>query len=150
MSSPDKRYSILIVDDNTDLLEALTGALTRIGPFAVTVATDGDTGLDQFFSSRPDCVIIDVKMPGLDGYQLVRALRGDQASADVPLIMLTAMAQDKDQYIGLASGADRYLVKPVTPQELATQILDAITTGDAERHKRMHELADTEDTDPTY
>jgi DNA-binding response OmpR family regulator len=79
-------------------------------------------------------------MPGLDGYQLVRALRGDPASAETPLIMLTALAQEQQQFAGLALGADQYLIKPVPPRELVAAVKRALLIGEEDRHARMQAL----------
>ena len=69
----NKRYTVLVVDDDLDLLQLLTDGLELLGNFTVVSATDGVQGLERFFEIRPDCMIIDIKMPGLDGYQLIRA-----------------------------------------------------------------------------
>jgi CheY-like chemotaxis protein len=87
-------------------------------------------------------------MPGLDGYQLVRALRGDPETADIPLVILTAVAQDKGQLSGLAAGADQYLTKPVSPQSLIAAIQQAMTLGQQERMRRLRVLAES-DMEPT-
>ncbi|HEY7126773.1 MAG TPA: response regulator [Ktedonobacterales bacterium] len=135
-------YTVLIVDDDPDLLQLLTDGLELLGEFTVIQAEDGVQGLELFFDTHPDCVIIDVVMPRLDGYQLVRALRGDPESASTPLIMLTALAQDKNRFVGLAFGADQYLVKPVTPRELVNAVHRAVTVGGAERQERMQRLVE--------
>ncbi len=135
-----KNYTVLVVDDDPDLLQLLTDGLELIGHFHVIPATNGIAGLEQFFEVHPDCMIIDIKMPGLDGYQLVRALRGDAESADTPIIMLTALAQEQQQFAGLALGADQYLVKPVTPRELVEAVRRAVTIGEKERQARMEQL----------
>src|SRR5215472_3367227 len=90
-------YSVLIVDDNKELLQLLTDALEQLGRFKVVTALDGIEGLERYFEMRPDCMVIDIMMPGLDGFQLVKALRGDPESAKTPLIFLTALAQDRDR-----------------------------------------------------
>ncbi len=133
-------YTVLIVDDDPDLLQLLTDGLELLGNFQVVQAADGIAGLEQYFEVHPDCVIIDVKMPGLDGYQLVRALRGDPASAETPLIMLTALAQEQQQFAGLALGADQYLIKPVTPRELVAAVKQALVVSEEDRHARMQAL----------
>jgi two-component system alkaline phosphatase synthesis response regulator PhoP len=135
-----KSYTVLVVDDDHDLLQLLTDGLELIGHFNVIPASNGIEGLEQFFEVHPDCMIIDVKMPGLDGYQLVRALRGDAESAETPIIMLTALAQEQQQFAGLALGADQYLVKPVTPRELVEAVRRAVMIGEKERHVRMEQL----------
>src|SRR5262245_46269686 len=109
----DQRYTVLVVDDDPDLLQSLTDGLELLGNFNVVNARNGEQGLERFYETRPDCMIIDVKMPGLDGYQLVRVLRGDPDSASTPLIILTALAQEQNQFAGLALGADEFLVKLV-------------------------------------
>src|SRR5262245_33832180 len=89
-----RAYSVLVVDDDEDLIDLMQRSLTRMGHFTVHIATDGSTGLAQYYAHRPDCMIIDIRMPGLDGYQLVKALRGDPDSASTPLILLTALVTD--------------------------------------------------------
>jgi CheY-like chemotaxis protein len=134
--------TILLVDDNADLLDLLTRALDRLGGFTTARAADGLLGLEQAMALQPSCIVIDVLMPNLDGYQLVRALRGDPDTATIPLIILTALAQDKDRYIGLAAGADQYLVKPVTIPDLVKAIYAAIAMNDDARLLQLQELAD--------
>lgn len=92
MSTPSRgAYRVLLVDDNPDLLDSLAFALRTLGGFRVDTATDGADGLGRAIEIMPHCVIIDVKMPAIDGYQLVRALRGDPATASIPLIVLSAL-----------------------------------------------------------
>jgi CheY-like chemotaxis protein len=135
-------FTILIVDDNPLLLEFMQDALQELGDFLVVTATNGIDGLEQFYQIHPACAIIDVKMPGLNGYQLVRALRGDPETAQTPLILLTALAQDADQFAGLAAGADQYLRKPIDLLELVQAVYRAIQISDEERQRRMRILAE--------
>jgi CheY-like chemotaxis protein len=134
--------TILLVDDNPNLLKLMRLGLPDLGNFTVETAEDGIEGLTKCLTLHPDCMVIDVMMPGLDGYQLVRALRGDPETASTPLILLTARVQDKDQFVGLASGADRYLCKPVMPSELSVAIAEAVQVSAAERTKNAATLAD--------
>src|SRR5581483_8949364 len=83
---------------------------------------------------------IDVKMPGLDGYQLVRALRGDAESASTPLILLTALAQEQHQFAGLALGADAYLIKLVDIREVVATAQRVVLISEEERQQRMQAL----------
>jgi CheY-like chemotaxis protein len=137
-------YTVLMVDDNQELLDIFADLLTARGHYRVETATDGALALERCMAVRPDCLVIDVRMPQLDGYQLVRALRGDPATAHIPLIILSAMAQDRDKQIGMLSGVDRYLVKPVTPTELIAVIQDVMKVDAAARTLRMQHLAEDE------
>lgn len=139
--------TVLLVDDNAELLELLTRTLRHVGHFTVVQAADGAAGLELAFAAHPSCIVIDVVMPGLDGYQLVRALRGDPASADIPIIMLTALAQEHNRLGGLLAGADRYLVKPVKIQDLIAAITQAIALSRDERLQRMHGLTEDDGQD---
>ena len=137
-------YAVLIVDDNRELLQLVRDVLEKLGRFRVATAVDGVEGLERYFEMRPDCMVIDIMMPGLDGYQLVKALRGDPESAQTPLIFLTALAQDRARFAGFATGIDQYLVKPVKPQELVAAVKQAITVGDGERRERLRSLLERE------
>ncbi len=140
-----RTYTVLIIDDNPNLLLVIATALRRLGNFQVLTATDGVAGLQLCSLHHPDCLVIDVRMPGIDGYQVVRTLRGDPATASLPLVILTAMAQDTDRFIGLASGADHYLLKPIKPLDLVAAIQRAIMTSDADRLRRLRDLAAASD-----
>jgi DNA-binding response OmpR family regulator len=142
MMAPRAPYTVLIVDDNPALLDLINESLTMIGGFTVFTATNGVEGLERFYAVRPDCMVIDVKMPQLDGYQLVRILRGDPESASTPLVILTAMVQDKDRFAGLASGADQYLLKPTKPRELVEAIGRAIAMSADTRAQALRRLAE--------
>jgi DNA-binding response OmpR family regulator len=148
MTPSCEQSTVLIVEDNTELLDLLLLALPRLGGFKVVGVTDGVAGLEQFYDLRPQCVVIDVKMPELNGYQLVRLLRGDPETASTPLIILTALAQDKDQFAGLAAGADLYLIKPVSPVDLAAAIKQVIAISEAERLEGWQTLLEKAPPEP--
>jgi two-component system sensor histidine kinase/response regulator len=137
-----RTYKVLIVDDNPNVLAVISDSLQELGDFEVVTAADGAEGLASFYVERPDCMVIDVKMPVLDGYQLVRALRGDAETAETPLVILTAMAQDLDRFAGMIAGADCYLTKPVKPQDLVAAIQQAIALSEADRRRRLQSLAE--------
>ncbi|HEU5441219.1 MAG TPA: response regulator [Ktedonobacterales bacterium] len=134
--------TVLVVDDNPRLLAFIADALQELGDFRVVTAANGARGLELFYDVQPDCMVIDVKMPGLDGYQLVRALRGDPTSAATALIILTAMTQEKDRMAGMLSGADQYLLKPVDPLDLVAAISRAVAMSADERRHRIRTLAE--------
>jgi CheY-like chemotaxis protein len=141
-TAKEPKHTVLVVDDNRQLIEFLIDALEELGNFAVVTATDGAQGLERYYEVRPDCVIIDVRMPEIDGYQLVRALRGDPDSSSTSLIILSALVQDKEQVAGLLAGADLYLVKPVDPLELIQAIQRVMQQSEALRRQHQQALLD--------
>jgi DNA-binding response OmpR family regulator len=143
-----ERYKVLIVDDNRDLLTLITESLALLGDYQVETSDNGADGLTRAVEWRPDCVVVDVRMPGLDGYQMVRALRGDRATSSMPLVILTALTQDYHRFAGLLAGADKYLTKPVKPPELVAAIEETIRLSQAERKQRMEAMLDAPDDDP--
>jgi len=139
--NPIDPIRVLIVDDSPILLETIAFALSMRG-FTVETAEDGIKGLERAMAMQPTCIIIDVKMPGLNGLQLVRALRGDPATEHIPLIILSAMVQETDQLAGMFSGADQYLMKPINPQALEAAIHRAIALDAEARDARLRGLAE--------
>jgi CheY-like chemotaxis protein len=139
-------YTVLVVDDSEELRALVADSLRKLGHFSVVTAKDGAEGLELFFQVHPDCAVIDVKMPGLDGYQLIRALRGDPASRATPLVILSAMVQEKDKLAGLLSGGDEYLLKPVGPLELVQTISRVLGRSEEERQQRLRSLLDDQST----
>jgi len=139
----DSAYTVLIIDDDPDLLPMLAATLRVLTRFTVHTANDGAKGLELFHATRPDCVVVDVKLPSLDGFQFARAVRGDPHSQSTPIIMLTALALEKDRYTGYISGTDYYLVKPIDPPDLVAAIRRAIALSEQERYTRQQHLAET-------
>jgi len=109
---------ILIIDDDEAITTALRRALTFDG-YNVDVALDGDEGLRKARDVAPDLVILDILMPGIDGFEVCRRLR---AADDTPILMLTARDEVADRVRGLDAGADDYLVKPFAPDELLARV----------------------------
>ncbi len=112
---------ILVAEDDRDIAGLIVHYLQRAG-WQPHVATSGDDALAHARRHPVDVVILDVMLPGLSGLEVCRALRGDKATADLPIIMVTARAEETDRIVGLEIGADDYLSKPFSPTELAARI----------------------------
>jgi two-component system, OmpR family, alkaline phosphatase synthesis response regulator PhoP len=109
---------ILLVDDDTRITRVARDYLTHAG-FDVTAAHDGPAALAAFRAERPDLVVLDLGLPGLDGLDVTRALRKESR---VPIIMLTARGEESDKLVGLELGADDYMTKPFSPKELVARV----------------------------
>lgn len=112
---------ILIVEDEQSIAELVSEALKRYG-FRVENAFDGDTGLDMIETTLPDLVILDLMLPGLDGWEICRRMRENETTADIPVMMLTARRDERDVVAGLELGADDYMRKPFSLSELAARV----------------------------
>ena len=115
------RPLVLAADDDEDMLELVAFRLERSG-YTVLRARDGEQALDLARSERPDLAVLDVMMPKLDGFELTRRLRAEEATSAMPIILLTARAQDADLDLGFDCGADDYMRKPFSPQELSRRV----------------------------
>jgi DNA-binding response OmpR family regulator len=113
---PNRR--VLVVDDEPTVRDVVAQYLRRDGHEVVEVG-DGDDALSQLADDPPDLVVLDQMLPGTDGLEILRRLR---ATSDVPVIMLTALAEEGDRVTGLEAGADDYVVKPFSPRELAARV----------------------------
>jgi DNA-binding response OmpR family regulator len=131
---------VLVIDDNPTIVELIKYAVNLHGVYNVVVAYDGVQGLERVYAEQPDCVIIDVKMPRMDGYQLARCLRGDPRTEDIPMIILSAMTREEDQMTGMFSGVDEYLTKPFKPSALNAAIERVLQLTPADRQRRMENL----------
>ncbi len=138
--SPQNK-KVLVIDDNPTIVELIRHAVRMQGKYDVVVAYDGVQGLEQFYREQPDCVIVDVKMPRMDGYQVVRCIRGDSATAHTPLIILSAMSREDDQLTGLLSGVDEYLAKPFRPSVLCATLERVMQITPEQREQRIERLA---------
>ena len=112
---------VLAADDDEDILELVAFRLERSG-YTVLRAKDGEEALRLALDAKPDLAVLDVMMPKLDGYELTRRLRADDATSRMPIILLTARSQDADVQAGFDAGADDYLRKPFSPQELRARV----------------------------
>jgi DNA-binding response OmpR family regulator len=138
---PPAKKKVLVIDDDQRIVELIRHSVTKLGKYDVLVAYDGVQGLERFQSERPDCVIVDVMMPRMDGFQLVRAIRGDNESAHTPLIILSALSDELDRETGSLSGVDEYMTKPFRPSVLCTTLERVMQITPEERERRIEELA---------
>lgn len=123
---------ILAVDDERHIVRLVQVNLERAG-YQVVTAFDGREALEKVESEQPDLVVLDVMMPYMDGFEVLQTLRKNQSTRDLPVIMLTAKAQDADVFRGWQSGVDCYLTKPFNPMELISfvkRIFTSMNEGD--------------------
>jgi two-component system phosphate regulon response regulator PhoB len=112
---------ILAVDDEEDILELLDYNLSKEG-FRVLRAASGEKALDLARTQKPDLIILDLMLPGLDGLEVCKRLKNEPATADMPIVMLTAKGEETDIVLGLELGADDYVSKPFSPRVLAARV----------------------------
>ena len=112
---------VLAADDDEDILELITFRLERSG-YTVVQAHDGEEAWNVALARRPDLAVLDVMMPKVDGFELTRRLRAHEATKRMPIILLTARAQDSDVQAGFDAGADDCIRKPFSPQELRARV----------------------------
>jgi two-component system, OmpR family, alkaline phosphatase synthesis response regulator PhoP len=142
--------TILVVDDEPQLVRVLRGYLEQAG-YRVVAAHAGPEAMAQFQSRRPDLVLLDLNLPGMDGFEVARAIR---RQGNTPIIMLTARVEETDRLIGLELGADDYVPKPFSPREVVARVravlrrsqapheaVDLIRIGDVEISVPRHTVA---------
>ena len=114
----DRAFKILTVDDEVDIVDMIGSYLTEEG-YDVIKAYDGVEALDKIRQEPPDLVLLDIMMPGLDGFEVCKQIRAESA---VPILMVTAKGSDIDKIVGLEIGADDYISKPFNPRELIARV----------------------------
>jgi DNA-binding response OmpR family regulator len=115
------RKKLLIVEDNTELLELLRLGLKQAG-FSISTATNGLEALKKARSLMPDLILLDLVLPELDGFAVCERLRREEATAAIPIIMLTGLNSEFTRFAGLESGADEYVTKPASADQLLPKI----------------------------
>jgi DNA-binding response OmpR family regulator len=118
---PNATPLVLVADDDPDILTLVGFRLERAG-YEVLPARDGEEALALALERQPDLAILDVMMPKLDGYEVTQRLRSNQATSGMPVILLTARVQEADITRGFEAGADDYIKKPFSPQELRARV----------------------------
>ena len=135
-----KRPRILIVEDEPDLQELVRHHLAR-ERYDVAAAGDGETALREAHRRVPDLVVLDLMLPGIDGLEVCRRLKGDPRTAAVPIVMLTAKGEETDAVIGLAQGADDYIRKPFGVKELVARVAARLRAAEVRRGEDARKVA---------
>ncbi len=139
-----KDKSILIVDDESDLLEMLQSIFERAGYTKIATSSSGKEALSMFRNHQPDMIILDVMMPGIDGLTVLKEVR---KISTVPVLMLTARGEADDRFSGFENGADDYLVKPFLPKELLLRVQAILNRSYPEKERIVYLDASTVDLD---
>lgn len=127
---------ILLVDDEPQIVKVLKGYLENAG-YRVVSALDGNSALDLFSREKPDFVILDLNLPGIDGLEICRTIRD---TSNIPILMLTARSEEADRIVGLELGADDYIVKPFSPREIVVRVKTILRRagGDVSQTRTLH------------
>jgi len=129
------KATVLVIDDEKDLIELVRYNLEKNG-FDVRDARDGESGLAKAAQLKPDVILLDVMLPGMDGLEVCRRLRSSSATSRVPVIMLTAKTEEADRVVGLELGADDYVTKPFSPRELVARLKAVLRRTSAQEEPR--------------
>jgi len=116
-----KKQHIVVIEDEADIAEVIEYSLSREG-FETSASLNGQEGLQFVQSVRPDLVLLDLMLPGLDGIEICRELKSDASTKSIPIIMVTAKGDESDIVLGLSMGADDYVTKPFSPKELIARV----------------------------
>ncbi len=111
----------MVIEDEKEIRDLVRYNLERAG-FRVATAADGEEGLDAVFSSRPDALVLDLMLPGRNGLEILRELRNEPTTRELPVLILTARNAEMDKLLGFEHGADDYLAKPFSPRELVARL----------------------------
>lgn len=132
------KQKVLVVDDEPDVLLLCRVNLEFEG-YEVIEAGDGTEAMRKVREDRPDVVLLDVMMPNMDGWQVLEALKDDESTADIPVVMLTAKVQDQDQIRGWEGGVADYITKPFSPLALS-QVVQEVLAADPEEDERRRRM----------
>lgn len=123
---------LLIVEDERDVVDLLTLNLRKAGGFIISTASDGATGLQKARTEKPAFIILDLMLPKMPGLEICKILKTDPGTRHIPIMMLTAKAEEIDRIVGLEFGADDYVTKPFSPREVVLRIKAILRRGRGE------------------
>jgi len=133
-----RREKVVIIEDEEDILEIIEYNLSREG-YKVYSAQDGEDGIKLINEEKPDIVILDLMLPGLNGIEVCRRLKADSLTAHIPVIMVTAKGEESDIVLGLGIGADDYVAKPFSPKELTARVKAVLRRRDINNEEKKGE-----------
>ena len=136
------KETILVVVDDKDIVKMLDYNLKKDG-YKTLIASDGEDALDAANTRHPDLILLDLMLPGVDGLEVCKQLKLERKTAAIPVIMLTAKAQEADKIVGLELGADDYITKPFSPRELIARIKAVLRRG--KENEKLPEILKFED-----
>ena len=119
------RHSVLVVDDTETNIDILVDILDE--EYDLSVALDGESALESLEEDLPDCILLDVKMPGIDGFEVCRRIKADERTKDIPVIFITALTDEDEKAEGLSLGAAGYVGKPINPEEVRSALKNVLT-----------------------
>ena len=132
----EMKLTILIVDDENDILTLLKYNLEKAG-FRVISAQDGPEAVNTAKKERPDLILLDIMLPSMEGTEVCKILKGNEATRHIPVIMLTAKGEEVDRIVGFELGADDYIIKPFSPRELVLRVKAVLKRGHEEDTKSI-------------
>src|SRR5439155_9723370 len=130
---------VTVIEDDKDIRELLRYNLERAG-FRVQALGDGEAGLAAVFKVRPEALVLDLMLPGLNGLEILREVRGEPATRDLPVLVLTARGAEMDKLLGFERGADDYVTKPFSPREVVARLQALLRRSRPEREPGVVEL----------
>src|SRR2546426_4621237 len=131
----------MVIEDEKEIRDLVRYSLER-GGSRVAAAADGEEGLRQIFAARPDALLLDRMLPGRNGLEILREVRGEPATRDLPVLVLTARATEMDKLLGFEHGADDYLTKPFSPRELVARVKALLRRARPERAEETVEVGE--------
>jgi DNA-binding response OmpR family regulator len=132
---------VMVIEDEKEIRDLLRYNLERAG-FRVAAFGDGEEGLERLFEARPDLLVLDLMLPGRNGLEVLREIRGEAATRDLPVIVLTARGTEMDKLLGFEHGADDYLTKPFSTRELVARVQALLRRARPEKGPAVVEIAD--------